>query len=155
MELVWSNDIYEMFDEEDIGEEPDYGLLFEIIDKDFDNLFPENEHSYAARGIGRRNYYGLDNGTNYGKITDFFPNIKGVKDWMLRGCDVVRIHVGRYNHLIMSGFHHDGVEIVEIIRLNSKGQERAQRYYDEHEMLKDSKNVNAYISVGVWKDFKE
>lgn len=74
---------------------------------------------------------------------------------MLRGCDVVRIHVGRYNHLIMSGFHHDGVEIVEIIRLNSKGQERAQRYYDEHEMLKDSKNVNAYISVGVWKDFKE
>ena len=153
-ELIWSTDLYDHFSEEEI-EEQGYDELNLILEENFDNIFPENEYQYAGLCVGSVNYYGLG-GDNRGNMTRFFSNIKELLYWGLNSASDVKFYIGERNRLIMKCFHHDGVEILEIIRLNKKGENRLQYYADEFEMFRATKkrNLKNYIRVSCWNDFK-
>lgn len=151
---IWSSNIYDQFSEEAI-KEYGYDELNFINEEDFDSIFPENGNQYAGLCVGSVNYYGLG-GNNRGNMTAFFSNIKELLYWGLRAADTVRFYIGERNRLIMKCSHHDGEEILEVIRLNKKGEDRLQYYADEFEMFRDTKkgNIRNYIRVSCWNDFK-
>ena len=151
---IWSTDLYDQFSEDEI-KEYGYDILDLINEEDFDNIFPKNEHQYAGLCVGSVNYYGLG-GDNRGNMTEFFSNIKELLYWGMNSSSAVKFYIGERNRLIMKCFHHDGVEILEVIRLNKKGEDRLQYYVDEFEMFRDTKkgNLKNYIRVSCWNDFK-
>lgn len=151
--LLWSNYVYDMFDEETI-EKMDIDSLYDIIVENFNNIFEENEHKYAGLCVGSMNLYGLGS-DNRGRRTEFFSNMREILDWGMNAADIVRFYVEKHNHLMMECSHHDGKETLQIIRLNKKGRERMQNYYDENEMLNNSADIRNYISVSCWNDFKQ
>lgn len=153
MEMKWSNDIYDMFD---IEEEADCDSLHDIIWENFDNIFPQNEYKYAGHCVDSYRKYGFGP-NNTDRWTNFYKNIKELVIDFGEKADAVKLYKGMRNRLIMKAFHHDGVETLEIVRLNKKGEERLPLYYDEFDMFDNTKegNIKNYIRVSCWNDFKE
>lgn len=153
-EPIWSSNIYDQFSEEEIDEHG-YDALNFINEENFDNIFPQNEYTYAGRCVNSYRSYRFGP-NNTGRWTNFYKNIKELIIDFGEKADAVKLYKGVRNRLIMKAFHHDGVETLEIVRLNKKGEERLPLYYDEFDMFHNTKegNIKNYIRVSCWNDFK-
>lgn len=157
MELLWTSDINQYYDFEEIENMTDdeHQELSDMNYEMLSQLFGQNEYEYSARMVGYRNNYGMKQ--RLGGCTKFCKNIAELV-YEIGGSSTLRIDIskGKYNHLIITRYHHDGVENYEVFRLNKRGQERLYNYYDEFDMFDNTKPTCHldYVSVSVWNDFK-
>jgi len=130
--------------------EIDYDYCNDCINEDLNLRFKENEYSYFV--IGDSCYW-------YGGFPNLKPNMNGfsdiydsIEEILLKLSDSVgmhsfRIYKGKYNTLWIELSHHDGSELYQVCRLNKKGQDYYDNYYNF--------DFRKYCVKGVFKDFKK
>lgn len=164
MELLWSSGYDDfcskLYSDEECNEcdicyngETDYQLLDDWIMTDLREWFEKNNHCYCVFRDG-----GLDNGISRfcNTIEELLFDVLYVSNCFLRICK------GKHNTLFIEIHHHDGSEIFQVARLNKKGLHRMEKrdkygtyyYYDENQMLEESKNYKDYLYTSVYNDFK-